>query len=152
MCESKTRSSDRGDFGATTGWDPGVYNSNRLHVHILRFSFINLMYILLIPLKWSVIFLQSWTSSAYFSNSTGSFVTNCRFSPNIDWKMSTCSRSDLESLGSWPTHAQKLTSRTLVKALEVKKKFKICFMIYESEPMIGENQQLVTDEPVEFEK
>jgi hypothetical protein len=57
---------------------------NRLHVDILRFSFIKLEYILQIPLKWSVIFLQSWwTSTGYFSNSTGSFVTNCRFSPII---------------------------------------------------------------------
>ena len=30
-----------------------------------------------------VILLQSPTSTGYFSNSTGSFVTNCRFSPNI---------------------------------------------------------------------
>ena len=33
--------------------------------------------------KWSVIFLQSPTSTGYFSNSTGSSVTNCRFSPII---------------------------------------------------------------------
>ena len=32
------------------------------------------------PLKWSVIFLRSWTSTGYISNSTGSSVTNCRFS------------------------------------------------------------------------
>ena len=29
-------------------------------------------------------FLQSWTSTGYFSNSTGSFVTRCRFYPIID--------------------------------------------------------------------
>ena len=29
------------------------------------------------PLKWTVIFLQSWTSTGYFSNSKGLFVTNC---------------------------------------------------------------------------
>ena len=34
-----------------------------------------------IPLNWSVIFLQSWTSTSYFSNSTSSSVTNCQFSP-----------------------------------------------------------------------
>ena len=28
--------------------------------------------------------MQSWTSTGYFLNSTGSFVTNCRFSPIID--------------------------------------------------------------------
>ena len=43
-----------------------------------------------IPPKWSVILLQSWTSTGYFSNSSGSSVTNCRFSPIISggicWK------------------------------------------------------------------
>ena len=33
-----------------------------------------------VPLEWSAIFLQSWTSTGYFSNSTGSIVTTCRFS------------------------------------------------------------------------
>ena len=69
-------------FGAT-GWDPNVCKSNWLHIDILLVSFIKLGYILQIPLKWLVIFLQSWTSTGYFSNSTGSFVTNCRFSPII---------------------------------------------------------------------
>ncbi len=72
-----------GRFLGIIGWDPSVCKSNRLHVHILRFSFIRLGYILYISLKWSVIFLQSSTSTGYFSNSTGSFVTNCRFSPII---------------------------------------------------------------------
>ena len=43
-----------------------------------------------------MIFLQSCTSTGYFSNSTGSFVTNCQFSPFIAqrasgfvWKSST---------------------------------------------------------------
>ena len=27
---------------AITGWNPSVYKSNRLHVHILRFSFVKL--------------------------------------------------------------------------------------------------------------
>ena len=65
------------------GWDPSICKSNRSHVDILRFSFIKLGYILQIPLKWLVIFLQSWTSTGYISNSTGSSVTNCRFSPII---------------------------------------------------------------------
>ena len=66
------------------GWDPSVCKSNQLHVDIHRFSFIKLGYILLqIPLKRWVIFLQSWTSTGYFSNSTSSSVTNCRFSPII---------------------------------------------------------------------
>ena len=60
-------------------WDPSVCKSNRLHVEILRFSFITLRYILQIPIKWSVIILQSWTSTGYSSYSTGSSVTNCQF-------------------------------------------------------------------------
>jgi hypothetical protein len=67
-------------FSPIIGWDPSVCKSDRLHVDILQHSFIKLGYILL---KWLVIFLQSWTSTGYFSNSTGSFVTNCRFSPII---------------------------------------------------------------------
>ena len=63
----------------STGWDPSVCKSDRSHVHILRFSCIKLWYILYISLKWLVIFLQSWTS-------TGSSLTNCRFSPIIAWE------------------------------------------------------------------
>ena len=72
-----------GSFLSITGSNPSVCKSNRLPVDVLRFSFIKLRYILWIPLKWSRVFLQSWTSPGYFSNSTGSYVTNCRFSPNI---------------------------------------------------------------------
>ena len=68
-----------GRFLGIIGWDPSVCKSNRLHVHILGFSIIELRYIPYIILKLLVIFLQSWTSTGYFSNSTGSFVTNCRF-------------------------------------------------------------------------
>ena len=61
---------------------PSVPESYRLHVDIFRVSLIKLGYIILrIPLKWWVIFLQSWTSTGHSSNSTGSSVTNCRFSP-----------------------------------------------------------------------
>ena len=35
-----------GDIFGHTGWDPSVCQSNRLHIHILRFSCINLGYIL----------------------------------------------------------------------------------------------------------
>ena len=71
-------------LGIITGWDPSVCKSGRLHVHILWSSFIKLVYILWVPLKWSVIFLQSWwTSTGYFSNSTGSSVTNCWFSRTV---------------------------------------------------------------------
>ena len=38
--------SDREDFWVITGWDPSVCKSNRLHVHILQFSFVKLGYIL----------------------------------------------------------------------------------------------------------
>ena len=73
-----------GRFLGIIGWDPEVCKSNWLHVDSLRFSFIKLRYILLwIPLKWSVIILQSWTSTGYFSNSTGLSVTNCRLSQII---------------------------------------------------------------------
>jgi hypothetical protein len=75
--------SDRGDFWTWAVEILVFAKSNRSHVDILRFSFIKLEYILWIPLKWSVIFLQSWISTNYFSNSTSSFVTNCRFSPII---------------------------------------------------------------------
>ena len=70
-----------GRFLGITGWDPSVWKSNRLHVDSFWLSFIKLGWILQIPLKWWVIFLQSWTSTGYFSNSTSSSVTNCRFSP-----------------------------------------------------------------------
>ena len=72
-----------GRFLGITGWEPSFCKSNRLHVDICQFSFIKLGYISHIPLKWSVNFLQSWTSTGYFSNSTGSSVTSCLFSPII---------------------------------------------------------------------
>ena len=73
-----------GRFLGTTGWDPSVCKSNRLYIDIPRFSFfIYLGYILQIPLKWPVVFLQSWTSTGNSSNSTGLSATNSRFSPII---------------------------------------------------------------------
>jgi hypothetical protein len=71
-------------FLGMVGWDPSVCKSHRLHVDILWFSFIKLGYIVSIPLRWWIIFLQSWTLTGYFSNSTGSSVTKCRLSPIID--------------------------------------------------------------------
>ena len=53
--------------------DLNVSKSNQLFVDIFNFIFIeleNILYILLI--KWRVIFLKPWTSTDYFSNSTGS--------------------------------------------------------------------------------
>ena len=56
---------------------------NRSHVDILPLSFIKLGYILWIPLKWSVNFLKSPTSTCHFSNSTGSSATNRRFFTDV---------------------------------------------------------------------
>ena len=61
------------------GQDLSDSKSNRLHVDIYRFCFIHMRYILL---KWWVILLKSLISTGYFSNFTGSFVTNRRFSPS----------------------------------------------------------------------
>ena len=95
-------------FLGITGWDPCVCKSNRLHVDILWFSCTKFGYILQIPLKWSVNFLQSWTSTGYFSNSTGSFVTNCRFSPIIGVKCQAIHRdlSTLTFIKIRPTNAR----------------------------------------------
>jgi hypothetical protein len=49
---------------------------------ILRFSFIQLRYILKIPLKWSVIFLQSWTFNRLY------LKPNHRFGARFDWRKS----------------------------------------------------------------
>ena len=55
-----------------TGW--------RLLVLMLSFIWGKFFY-RLIPLKWAVILLKSrWTSTRYFSNSTGPSATTCRFS------------------------------------------------------------------------
>ena len=70
-----------GRFLGIIGGDPSVCKSNRLHVDILQFSFIRVGHFPWIRLKRSVVFPQLWTSTSYFSNSTGSLVSNCRFSP-----------------------------------------------------------------------
>ena len=69
-------------FWGIVGQDPSDSKSNQLHVDIFRFCFNHLRHILQIPLKWSAILLNSPTSTGYFSNSTGSSVTNRRFSPS----------------------------------------------------------------------
>ena len=70
-----------GRFLGIIGWDPSVHLQVQLvtcwHPSIF---YINLRYISYISLKWLVILLKSWTSTNYFSNSTGSSVTNCWFS------------------------------------------------------------------------
>ena len=76
-----------GRFLGIIGWDPRVCKSYQLHVDILWFSFIKWGFILQITLKRSVIFVQFWISTGYFSNSTGSSITNCWFSPIIDSKI-----------------------------------------------------------------
>ena len=68
-------------LGRFLGIDPSVSKSNRLHINIFRILLINLRYIPWIPLKWWAILLKYWwTSTSYFSNSTGSSVTSGRFS------------------------------------------------------------------------
>ena len=92
-----------GDLGIT-GWDPSVYKFKWSYVDNLLVSFIKLGYILKIPLKWSVNFLQSWTSTGYFSNSTGSFVTNCRFPPIIVYHSRIALGKNLKSDYARPTY------------------------------------------------
>ena len=65
-----------GKFLGIVGQDPSDSKSSRLRVDIFQFFFIHLRYNLCILLKWSVILLKSPTSTGYFSNSTGSFVSN----------------------------------------------------------------------------
>ena len=60
------------------------FQGNRSYIDdIFRIFFINLRYILYIPLKGLLIFLKSSTSTCYFSNSNGSSVTSGQFSPSI---------------------------------------------------------------------
>ena len=58
--------SAREDFGHSRSRSSDS-KPNRLHVDIFRFCFIRLTYILQIPLKWSVNFLKSPTSTGYVS-------------------------------------------------------------------------------------
>ena len=60
---------------------PSASKSNQLwQVVISRLFFIDSRYILHIPLRWWVTFPKSWwTSTNYFSNSTGSYVTKGHF-------------------------------------------------------------------------
>lgn len=68
-----------GRFSGMIGQNPRVSRSNRLHVVIFWDFFIDLKYILYIPLNLSVISLKFCTSTGYFCNSTSSFVTSSRF-------------------------------------------------------------------------
>ena len=51
------------------------------------FAFTNSRCILYIPLLRSVILLKSWTSTGFFSNSSGSSVTSSQFSPFTEMKV-----------------------------------------------------------------
>ena len=67
-----------------TGWEPSVCKSNRLRVDILRLSFIKPY-----SIKFSKMidnFHGVLNINRLFSNSIGSSVTNCRFSPIIDFE------------------------------------------------------------------
>ena len=130
-----------GRFLGITGWDPSICKPNRLHVDI---SFIKLMYILKISLKWSVIFLQSWTSTGYISNSNGSFVTNCRFSrslvfiydrggPAVGYKRT----GWLREVTGWSSRLQEITGH-----------FRGIYRIYPN--VIKENWRMSTCKPVEL--
>jgi len=63
-------------FGHCRSKDPSDSKSNRLHGDIFRSYFTHFIYILSIPLKLSVNFLKSLTS-------TGSSATNRQFFPDI---------------------------------------------------------------------
>ena len=54
-----------GRFLGIIGRDPNISKFNRLHVDNFQYFFINVRYILYIPLKWLVIILMSWTSTIY---------------------------------------------------------------------------------------
>ena len=125
-----------GEILGIISWDPSVCKSNQLHVDILRFSCMKLGNIPSIPLKWPVIFLQSWTSTGDFSNSTGSTVTNCWFSLIIDCSMYD-NRLDQCPGSFWACRVGQDPNDSKSDRLHA---------------MIGENRQLVTDEPVEFEE
>ena len=76
-----------GRFPGTIDQDPSVSKSNWLHVAKFQIFFINLEHILYIPWKRLVIFLKSWTLTAYSSSSTGLSVTSSWFSPFIVYYM-----------------------------------------------------------------
>ena len=70
-----------GENWSITGQDPSVFpKSNQLHVDIFSIYFLHLFELYSIC-SW-VNFLKSRPSTGYFSNSTGSSATSCRFSPN----------------------------------------------------------------------
>ena len=124
-----------GRFLGIIGWEISVCKSNRLHVDILRNFYINLRYISWIPLKWSVILLKSWTSTTYFSNSTGSSVTNCRFSPIIAFKPSSLKESRKLSTKTTPIMPCKYSFERSFKIL--KKLKKVLHKIYSNNNHIG---------------
>ena len=93
-----------GNFLGVISQNPSVSKSNWLHIVIFRFFFINFRYILKTPVKWSVVFLKSWTSRSYFSTSTGSSVTSGRFSSFIDSQLTNSSMLRRESLFPLPLY------------------------------------------------
>ena len=69
-----------GRFLGITGWDPsGLQVQPVTCWHPPVFIYWIGVYTINSS-KWSVNFLQSWSSPSYFSNSNGSSVSNCRFS------------------------------------------------------------------------
>ena len=61
--------------------------------------------------------MQSWTSAGYSSNSTGSFVTNCRFSPIIGGVLPHRSQRETRPVGIWRCRGA-FRSRQLAASLE----------------------------------
>ena len=83
-CALESRTSDWGDFWASLVEILVFPSPTGYMLTSSGFPSLNWCILYKIPLKWSVIFLQSPNSTGYFSNSTGSFETNCRFSLIIE--------------------------------------------------------------------
>ena len=89
--ESKSRSIDWGvfwtsDWGNFWAWPFEILVIASPTSYMLTssgFPLLNSSYFLESPLEWYAIFLQPPTSTGYFSNSTGSSITNNRFFPII---------------------------------------------------------------------
>ena len=93
-----------GKFLNIVSQDPIDSKSSQLHVDLFKFGLIHLMYILpQIPQECSVILQKSPTSTGYFSISTGSSVTNCRFSTESVTDNSNVSNKTVNR-GGIPTH------------------------------------------------
>lgn len=80
--------------------DPIICKPRQLQSDLLLSPSIELVCIRRIPPEQSMISLQSWASTRYSSNSTGSLVTPCWFFPNILPVISISSR-ELKHTANW---------------------------------------------------